>query len=51
MFGLEALTGSTRAFATVGLVLTEAIVLYLGYGALSRTVGAAAIDAIVGEHR
>ncbi|MGZ0746937.1 DUF7512 family protein [Haloparvum sp. AD34] len=51
MFGLEALTGSTRAVATVGLVLVEAIILYLGYGALSQTVGSAVIDTIVGDHQ
>ncbi|WP_425601201.1 DUF7512 family protein [Haloplanus halobius] len=48
MFGLESLSSSTQAVATVGLVLAEAIVLYVGYGALSNTVGPAVVDAIGG---
>lgn len=39
MFGLEALTGNAQAVALVGIVLVEAIVLYVGYGGLERYVG------------
>jgi len=48
MFGLESLSGSAQAVAIVGLVLAEAIVLYVGYGALSNTVGSAVIGAVGG---
>ena len=36
------LGGSGEAIATVGLILAEAIVLYVGYGALTRVVSPAA---------
>jgi hypothetical protein len=49
MFGIESLSGSTQAAATVGLVLAEAILLYVGYGALGRTVGPRVIEAVGGE--
>ena len=49
MFGIGAVSGSAQAAATVGLVLAEAIVLYLGYGALSSTVGSTLLDALGGE--
>lgn len=49
MFGLENLTGSAQAAATVGLVLAEAVALYVGYGALSSVAGSALIDALGGE--
>jgi hypothetical protein len=48
MLGIESLSGSAQAVATVGFVLAEAIVLYVGYGALSNTVGSAVIDAVGG---
>ncbi|MFD1635235.1 DUF7512 family protein (plasmid) [Haloplanus ruber] len=48
MFGLESMSGSAQAVATVGLVLAEAIALYAVYGVLSSTVGSAVIDAIGG---
>ncbi|WP_435130017.1 DUF7512 family protein [Halobaculum sp. D14] len=48
MFGLESMNGSVQAVATVGLVLSEAIALYVVYGALSSTVGSAVIDAVGG---
>ncbi|MFC7203737.1 hypothetical protein ACFQJC_09435 [Haloferax namakaokahaiae] len=38
MFGIETLTGSTQAVALVGLVLVEAMLLYVGYGALTRAL-------------
>jgi hypothetical protein len=34
MFGIETLSGNAHAVALVGLVLLEAILLYVGYGAL-----------------
>ena len=39
MFGLELLGGTAQAMATVGIVLVEAIVLYVGYGALAYVTG------------
>jgi hypothetical protein len=38
MFGIETLTGSAQAAALVGLVLVEAMLLYVGYGALTRVL-------------
>ena len=38
----SALGGSGGAIATVGLILAEAIVLYVGYGALTRVISPAA---------
>ncbi|WP_440008366.1 DUF7512 family protein [Halomicrococcus sp. SG-WS-1] len=49
MFGLETLSGSARAIATVGLVFAEAIVLYVGYGVLNSILGSAVIDAVGGD--
>lgn len=49
MFGLQSLSGSAQAVATVGVVLAEAIGLYLAYGLLSNTVGATVIDALGGD--
>ncbi|QLG60234.1 DUF7512 family protein [Halorarum salinum] len=37
-----------RAVATVCFVLTEALVLYVGYGALTRVAGPAAREMLVG---
>nr|WP_306059613.1 hypothetical protein [Natronococcus sp. AD5] len=42
-------SGSRPAIATVGLVLTEALVLYVGYGALTRVVSPAARE-LLGSH-
>ena len=39
MFGIETLTGTTHAGAVVAAVLVEAIVLYVGYGTLTRVAG------------
>lgn len=39
MLGLEQLTGNAQAAALVGLVLGEAIVLYVGYGLLESSLG------------
>ncbi|MFB6077991.1 MAG: hypothetical protein ABEJ80_03315 [Halarchaeum sp.] len=49
MLGIESLGGSAAAAATVGAVLAEAMVLYVGYGALTRIVGSHALDALGGE--
>jgi len=39
MFGIETLGGSVGAVVLIGIVLLEAIVLYVGYGALERFLG------------
>ncbi|WP_167768374.1 DUF7512 family protein [Haloarcula amylovorans] len=49
MFGLESLSGSAQAVTTVGLVFAEAIALYVGYGALSSTLGPTVLDALGGD--
>lgn len=48
MFGIESLHGSFGATLTIGLVLTEAIALYVGYGALTRTVGSRMLNTLRG---
>ncbi|ELZ32039.1 hypothetical protein C474_07742 [Halogeometricum pallidum JCM 14848] len=49
MLGLETASGSVEAITTIGLVLVEAVVLYVGYGALSSLVGQTVLDAVGGE--
>jgi len=49
MFGVESLGGWTQAATIIGIVLLEAIVLYVGYGALERLVGSRIIAAIRGD--
>jgi len=49
MFGIESLSGNAHAAALVGLVLLEAIALYVGYGALERVLGKHVIDLVRGE--
>ncbi|EJN58453.1 hypothetical protein SAMN04487950_0992 [Halogranum rubrum] len=49
MFGIEALSGSMQAVVLVGLVLSEAIALYVGYGGLVRLVGPTVVNALGGE--
>ncbi|MBX0293304.1 DUF7512 family protein [Haloarcula nitratireducens] len=49
MFGLESLSGSAQAVATVGVVFAEALVLYVGYGALSGALGSTVLDALGGD--
>ncbi len=39
MFGIETLGGPAGAVVLIGIVLLEAIVLYVGYGALERLLG------------
>ena len=36
MFGIETLSGNAQAAALIGLVLVEAVVLHVGYSALTR---------------
>lgn len=49
MFGIESLGGWTQAGVVIGLVLLEAVVLYVGYGGLERLVGSRITDTIRGE--
>lgn len=49
MIGLEILGSSAQAVATIGLVLAEAITLYLGYGVVTRIVSPAALELFGGE--
>ena len=49
MFGIETLTGPAYSAAIVGLVLVEAMVLYVGYGGLTRVVGTHITNAIGGR--
>lgn len=39
MFGIESASGPEGAALLIGLVLVEALVLYVGYGALERLFG------------
>lgn len=39
MFGIETLEGPAGAAVLIGIVLLEAIVLYVGYGALEQLLG------------
>ena len=49
MLGIESLTGNAQAAAIVGTVLGEAIVLYVGYGAVMAAAGSTVMDAIRGD--
>ena len=49
MFGLETATGIGGAFLVIGVVLVEAMILYVGYGFLERVVGSALVDALRGD--
>ena len=49
MLGLAALSGLPKAGALIGVVLAEAMVLYVGYGALVSQVGGAVTAAIRGD--
>jgi hypothetical protein len=49
MFGIENLTGTTKAVAQVGIVLLEAILLYVVYGGLSSLFSEWITDSIRGE--
>jgi hypothetical protein len=48
MFGIEALGGNAQAAVLIGLVLLEAIVLYVGYGLLESALARRVIDLIRG---
>jgi hypothetical protein len=43
------LSSPAQAAATVGVVLLEAIVLYVGYGGLTRFAESTVLDALGGE--
>lgn len=49
MIGLETLGGSAQAVATIGVVLAEAVTLYVGYGAVTRIASPAVIELLGGE--
>jgi hypothetical protein len=49
MFGLESLNGTALAVALIGIVLVEALTLYVGYGALQRLFGPRLMKVIRGE--
>ncbi|MFW6376395.1 MAG: DUF7512 family protein [archaeon] len=49
MFGIESLSGPAYASALVGVVLVEALLLYVGYGVLTRVAGPSVKDAIRGD--
>ena len=48
MFGLETATGLGGAALVIGVVLLEALILYVGYGLLERLVGPALVEALRG---
>lgn len=49
MFGIETLSGTAQAMAIVGVVLAEAIALYVGYGALARITSPTVLNALGGD--
>nr|WP_136715517.1 hypothetical protein [Halorientalis salina] len=49
MFGIESLSGNAQAAALVGIVLFEAIVLYVGYGGLEQLFGPAVKRVLKGQ--
>ncbi|MFB6202363.1 MAG: hypothetical protein ABEI98_10185 [Halorhabdus sp.] len=49
MFGIETLSGNAQAIILVGLVLLEAIVLYVGYGALEQVTSKYFIGLLRGD--
>jgi len=48
MFGLENASGPLDGLLVVGVVLVEAVLLYVGYGALERVLGPRIVDALGG---
>ena len=48
MLGFESLSGNLLAATLIGLVLAEAIVLYVGYGILESSLGKRVTDLIRG---
>jgi hypothetical protein len=49
MFGIESLSGNAQAAVLVGLVLVEAMLLYVGYGALEQLLGPTVAGILRGE--
>ncbi|WP_416839562.1 hypothetical protein [Haloferax sp. DFSO52] len=49
MLGIETLSGNSYAAALVGIVLVEAMVLYVGYGALESALGPSVMKYVGGE--
>ncbi|MFC6836807.1 DUF7512 family protein [Halomarina ordinaria] len=49
MFGIETLSGSSQAVVLVGLVLAESLVLYAGYGGVTRVAAPHLERALGGE--
>ncbi|GGL40538.1 hypothetical protein EFA46_014765 (plasmid) [Halarchaeum sp. CBA1220] len=49
MLGLETLSGPLQAVATVGIVLAEALALYVSYGALSHLAQSTILATVRGE--
>jgi hypothetical protein len=49
MFGVENATGLTGALLVMGIVLLEAIVLYVGYGALEQLFGPKLVKMVSGK--
>lgn len=48
VLGFELTAATVEALSAVGLVLVESLVLYLGYGALTRAAGPAVREAVGG---
>lgn len=49
MFGFESASGPTGAALLIGVVLVEALLLYIGYGALESVLGPTIARALRGE--
>ena len=49
MFGIETLSGTAQAAVLVGIVLAEALALYVGYGGLTRLLAPVVADVVGGE--
>jgi len=49
MFGLEAASGPVGAAFLIGLVLVEALLLYVGYGLLESALGPALARVLRGD--
>ncbi|WP_335998810.1 DUF7512 family protein [Halorientalis halophila] len=49
MFGIETLGGNAQAVVLVGIVLFEALLLYVGYGGLETVVGPAFTRVLKGQ--
>lgn len=49
MFGLETVDGPAVAALLIGIVLVEAMLLYVGYGALERLLGPSITRLLRGE--